>query len=306
MEAQTRTGGEPEKVRESFTAAASAYRAWVKHQCEEGEGWRKMLERSGAGMVREMKEHEASIDAQRKDLQRILRDFDRQKLLSLDEKEEVMFDVLTYHKQRILDEWEEPDEIWTMQAELWAETCTICRIREGTWADHDWQTCRKHREDIEAVQRAYDGITEHSELWIRKAQAGFDGRCADSKRGRIYCWVSPDAQGCRFAGVVAKSVAAILGTNPWFVAEWEEQEGRGRGGLWGKRRVGEVRYGFTEAGRVWRTFGWLGVWDITEVKVDEFKEAYHKRFRELRESRKAERRREAYAVATKAGVEGYA
>jgi hypothetical protein len=118
MEAQTRTGGEPEKVRESFTAAASAYRAWVKHQCEEGEGWRKMLERSGAGMVREMKEHEASIDAQRTDLQRILRDFDKQKLLRLDEKEEVMFDVLTYHKQRILDEWEEPDEIWTMQAEL--------------------------------------------------------------------------------------------------------------------------------------------------------------------------------------------
>jgi hypothetical protein len=63
-----------------------------------------MLESSGAEMVREVKEHEASIDAQRTDLQRILRDFDREKLSRLDEKEEVMFDIVTHHKQRILDE----------------------------------------------------------------------------------------------------------------------------------------------------------------------------------------------------------
>lgn len=29
------------------------------------------------------------------------------------------------------------------------------------------------------------------------------------------------------AGVVPESVAAILGTNAWFVEEWEEQEPRG-------------------------------------------------------------------------------
>jgi predicted phage gp36 major capsid-like protein len=120
-----------------FAAVTSAYRAWVEHQRKEGEGWRRMLESSGVEMVREVKEHEASIDAQRTDLQRILRDFDREKLSRLDEKEEVMFDVVTHHKQRILDEWDEPDDIWTIQAELWAETCTICRIREGVWARHD-------------------------------------------------------------------------------------------------------------------------------------------------------------------------
>lgn len=299
MEARTKTGGGPKKVGESFTAATSAYRAWVKHQCEEGEGWRKMLESSGAEMVREMKAHEASTDAQRTDLQRILRDFDRQNLLSLDEKEEVMFDVLTYHKQRILDEWEEPDEIWTMQAELWAEACAICRIREGTWADHEWQTCRRHQDDVEAVRRAHDGVVEWSELWTIRGQVGFEGRrCVGCKRSREHCWVSPDAQNCRFAGVVANSVAAILGTGAWFVQEWEEQEGRGRGGMWGEQRIKEPRYAYAEAGRVWRTFGWLGVWDITEVKVDNFKEEYYNRFRELKASREGQRRREAYAAAT--------
>jgi hypothetical protein len=137
IEARSKKGGEPEKVGVGFTAVTNAYRAWVEHQRKEGEGWRRMLESSGAEIVREVKEHEASIDAQRTDLQRILRDFDREKLSRLDEKEEVMFDVVTHHKQRILDEWDEPDDIWTIQAELWAETCTICRIREGVWARHD-------------------------------------------------------------------------------------------------------------------------------------------------------------------------
>jgi hypothetical protein len=62
-----------------------------------------MLESSGVEIVREVKEHKASIDVQRTDLQRILRDFDREKLSRLDKKEEVMFDVVTHHKQRILD-----------------------------------------------------------------------------------------------------------------------------------------------------------------------------------------------------------
>ena len=179
MEAQGKTGGKPEKVGVGFAAVSSAYRAWVKHQREEGEGWRKMLESSGAEMMRDVKEHEASIDAQRTDLQRILRDFDREKLSRLDEKEEVMFDVLTYHKQKNLDEWEAPDDIWTMQAELWAETCTICRIREGTWADHHWQTCRKHQEDIESGaksirrrRRTFGVVDKQGADGIRRALRG--------------------------------------------------------------------------------------------------------------------------------------
>lgn len=70
----------------------------------------------------------------------------------------------------------------------------------------------------------------------------------------------------------------------------------GRGARWGDREVDRVRYGFTEAGRVWRTFGWLGLWDITEVKVDEFKERYHARFGDLSQSRMAQKERKLYAA----------
>ena len=77
-----------------------------------------MLKSSGTEMMQQVEEHEASVDAQRTDLDKILRDFNKTKLLKLEESEEVIFNVLTYHKQRVLDEWEEPDDIWTMQAEL--------------------------------------------------------------------------------------------------------------------------------------------------------------------------------------------
>jgi hypothetical protein len=219
MEARAKKGGEPEKVGVGFAAVTSAYRAWAEHQRKEGEGWRRMLESSGAEMVREVKEHEASIDAQRTDLQRILRDFDREKLSRLDEKEEVMFDVVTHHKQRILDEWDEPDDIWTMQAELWAETCTICRIREGVWARHDWRVCRENEDDVEAVHRSYVGVAEHLEEWTSKEQVGLGGRCVGCDRGRMECWVKSCTKECRFEGVVQESVAAILGTESWFVQE---------------------------------------------------------------------------------------
>jgi hypothetical protein len=62
-----------------------------------------MLESSEVEIVQEVKEHEASIDAQQTDLQRILRDFNREKLSRLDKKEEVMFDIVTHYKQQILD-----------------------------------------------------------------------------------------------------------------------------------------------------------------------------------------------------------
>jgi hypothetical protein len=291
MEIQPETGRESEKVGAGFAAVASAFRAWVKNQREEGEKWRRSLESSGTEMMRQMREHRASVDAQRTDLERIMREFDKAKLSRMNEREEVMFDVLTCHKQRILDEWKEPDDIWTMQAALWVETCAICRIRDGAWASHDWWVCREHEEDVEEVQKAHVGVAEHLEGWTNKGQVGLDGRCVGCDRGRMECWVRSNVKGCRFEGVVRESVAAILGTKPWFVQEWEEQKGRGRGVSWGERRVDEVRYGFTEAGRVWRTFGWLGLWDITEVGVDGFKEAYYKRFRELEESRKAQGQR---------------
>lgn len=91
-------------------------------------------------------------------------------------------------------------------------------------------------------------------------------------------------------------MAAILGTQTWFVHEWEAREGRERGGSWRERRREGERYGFAEAGWVWRTFGWLGMWGITEIEVDELKEAYHTHLRKLSESREAQRRRELFTA----------
>lgn len=213
------------------------------------------------------------------------------------ENEDVIFDVLLCHKQRILDEWDEPSDRWNMQAESWVEACSICRIHDGIWAEHDWRECTKYPPDVESVRRAYVGVVNNSGLWTRKDCKGFNGWCGQCGRGKIECWVESSKDACRLGGVVAESVAAILGTRTWYVNEWEAREGRERGGSWRERRCEGERYGFTEAGRVWRTFGWLGMWDITEIKVDVLKEAYHTHLRKLSQSREAQRRRELFTAA---------
>lgn len=213
------------------------------------------------------------------------------------ENEDVIFDVLLCHKQRIMDEWDEPSDRWKMQAESWAEACPICRIHDGIWAGHDWRECTHYPTDVGSVRRAYVGVVNNSGLWTHKDLKGFNGWCDQCQRGKIECWVESSKNSCRFGGVVAESVAAILGTRTWYVNDWEAREGRERGGSWKERRYEGERYGYTEAGRVWRTFGWLGMWDITEVKVDELKEAYHTHLRKLGRERKAQRQRELVTAA---------
>lgn len=84
------------------------------------------------------------------------------------ENEDVIFDVLLCHKQRILDEWNEPLDRWKMQAELWVEACPICRIHDGIWVGRDWRECTKYRMDVDSVRRAYVGVLNNSRLWTRK------------------------------------------------------------------------------------------------------------------------------------------
>jgi len=213
------------------------------------------------------------------------------------ENEDVIFDVLLCHEQRILDEWDEPSDRWNMQAESWVDACPICRIHDGIWARHDWKECTKYPPDVEAVSKAYVGVVNNSRLWTRKDYKGFNGWCGQCGRGKVACWVESSKETCRLGGVVAESVAAILGTRTWMVNDWEAREGRERGGSWRERRCEGERYGFTEAGRVWRTFGWLGMWEITEFKVDELKEAYHTHLRKLGRERKAQRQRELFTAA---------
>jgi hypothetical protein len=119
-----------------------------------------------------------------------------------------------------------------MQAELWAGSCAICRIKEFHLARHDWRECEHHPSDVGAVRKAYTEVVEHSDGWTgREQEVGFRRQCTGCGRGRIECWVKSRAGECRFEGVVRESVAAILGTKSWYVMEWERQRGGGPGAV---------------------------------------------------------------------------
>lgn len=104
-------------------------------------------------------------------------------------------------------------------------------------------------------------------------------------------------KGCAYLAVVTESVAAILGIGPRLVKEWEQREGGPRGvQVSGGGGSLHRRYGRTGMQQVWQTFGWVGFWDIREVKVDDLRDAYAKRLQVLTQKVKegeslAERRR---------------
>lgn len=232
------------------------------------------------------------------------------------EEEEVVLDVMLQHKQRILDEWQCPDEIWVMQAETWAGKCGICRVREGRRIRHGWRDCPAHPQDRLAVREAYTEVIVALEADGATHREGmFLAVCPGCSAPRWMCWARAKARGskavpCRFRGVAVESVAAILGTEARMVQEWEARRGQGRGG---SRRSSEgggegERYGYGAMGRVWRTFGWLGIWDIRGVGIDELQDGYMERLRvltwkekekvvskeEMKEARK--KRRQLYGV----------
>ena len=168
-----------------------------------------------------VREYEVFVEAYRTESHRIHHDMDQQYWLEEGgiESEAAVFDIVTSHKERIMDEWAEPDDIWTMQAELWAGSCAICRVKESRGARHDWRECKFYACDVKAVGEAYAAVVEHSDEWTGREQVGFGGECRGCKRGRIECWVKSEAKECRFEGVVRESVAAVLGAGGWHVRE---------------------------------------------------------------------------------------
>jgi hypothetical protein len=73
-----------------------------------------------ADKAQAIRDYKASVEAQKAEWANIQYDIDQRDWLEEGggESETVTFDIVTSHKERILDEWEEPDDIWTMQAEL--------------------------------------------------------------------------------------------------------------------------------------------------------------------------------------------
>lgn len=168
-----------------------------------------------------------------------------------------MSDILKQHKERILDEWVEPDDIWTMQAGAWAGACAVYvgftkAGARGKIGGIVLSTERSWRKST-GRGRGKDGV----DINVGRRERGFAGFCEGRSRERMDCWVLGEGRKggegvvgvCRFEGVVRESVAAILGTDARIVRDWEEREGRGRGGVPGER-VDKGRYGDKAAGRV--------------------------------------------------------
>ena len=199
--------------------------------------------------------------------------------------EDVISDVVLQHKQALLEEWESAEDIWQLQADIWVGKCTICRIRSGQHAAHDWRSCVAHTEDREAVEEAHREVERG--LLSGHSVEGMIGRCGACGDLRTECWLRVRVEGipmgCRYGGVVTESVAGILAIGPDMVREWERREGGRRGaGVSGVKGFAAQRFGGVAVCRVWRAFGWVGIWDIREIKVDEVRERYHGRMQQMR------------------------
>ena len=225
-------------------------------------------------------------------------------IVLLPEQEEVVSDVVLQHKQGLLDEWVAAEDVWELQAETWARKCVICRIREGRRVKHDWRECPSYPEDRERVEKAHQEV-EKGILSVDGAEE-LEGRCGECLQSKTRCWLQiksgVDKKGCKQRGVVTESVSGILAIGPDMVREWEEREGRRKGaGVEGVAAFAGLRYGAIAACRAWRTFGWAGIWDIREAKVDRVREAYHGRLQALRQQSEepvepVSQRKELYGV----------
>lgn len=203
----------------------------------------------------------------------------------------VVAEVVLQHKQGLLEEWEWEDEVWQLQADTWAKKCTICRIRDGRRVKHDWRECTVYPQDRAAVEEAHKEV-EKGILSVKHEQE-MNGMCGGCGVSRTRCWLQiKDGAGkmvCKYQAVVTESVAGILGIGPEMVGEWERREGRRRGGgvSEGHWYAGH-RFGGIAVCRIWRTFGWAGVWDIGAAKADGVREEYRERLQLLTQQREGE------------------
>lgn len=188
------------------------------------------------------------------------------------ERREVVEVVVLQHKQELLGGWESAGKVWDMQAETWTSGCGICRVRSGERVGHNWRRCPFHKRERKSATVAH-GEVEAGVLSM-VGSVRFEGDCPGCGREREACWMQvihePVEDGCRYVGVVTESAAVIMAVGPPMVEEWERREGRRRGaGVAGVESFTQQRFGALEVGRFWRTFGWVGVWDVREARVDQ-------------------------------------
>lgn len=277
---RTRTRQNASAGTENVYDIMKEYDRWAKEQNEAKERWRQRIVASVEQMMKQaeegrwLTEHEAEqVDREQTAVEEVA-----------GERLAVAEDVILQHKQSLLDEWETAEDVWAMQAETWAGKCTICRIRKGARVKHDWRECPVHGGDVARVELAHTEV-EKGVLSIESG-AHLEGQCPECQRLRNECWMQvrhpTSADCCRYAGVVTESVAAIMAIGPEMVEAWQSREGRRRGaGVTGVETFTQLRFGALDVGRLWRTFGWVGMWDIRRAQVDNVCAKWEERLRSL-------------------------
>lgn len=271
---------EKEEVTENVYDIMKGFDRWAREQKEVKERWRQRIAASVEEMMKQAEEGKwlTEEEAEKSEPEQwIVKQV-------AGERVDVVEVVILQHKQALLGEWESAVDVWAMQAETWAGKCAICRIRKGSRIKHDWRECPTYEDECAKVEVAHAEM-EGGVLSI-DSLARFEGRCPGCTNARDSCWLqirhTADKSCCRFAGVVTESAAAIMALGPEMVEEWERREGRRRGaGTTGIEKFTQQRFGGLDVGSLWRTFGWVGVWDIDEARVDNVCAAWERRLRSL-------------------------
>ena len=253
----------------SLETISDGYREWLKTHSKERrdwqlafEVWAEMTMRGVEEQVAQPPEEEAGADSQEYNKERKGQGEKEEEHATrvgnepkenVSEAEEVISDVMLQHKQALLDEWQAADEVWELQANVWAGACVICRIRGGHRMEHDWRDCTSYPEDRGLVHTAHGDV--EIGLSLAEGVEEVEGSCVLCWQPITDCWMQvkreATRQQCEYYGVIPEVVAGVLAIGPEMVGEWEDREGRRRGaGVEGVSDSAGQRFGAVIVGRV--------------------------------------------------------
>jgi hypothetical protein len=182
-------GTKPYKAMDSLSDMEQGYREFKERQKEERRQWIgdtvEALVQSTISRIDEEESHDTANQIVAEEAESINN-------ARVGESEEVVADVMLEHKQRILEEIDSADDVWQLQADVWAGGWHICRIRDGRQRKHDWRDCTGHAEDRAAVRKAQEEMAMGKGLLSKVGQMEVCGLGGDGEGG---VWVREDLKG---------------------------------------------------------------------------------------------------------------
>lgn len=301
----------PPPLKEEFIAiraVAQANRAVVEAQGVENEEharvMSRMLERAkkfrNAAEKKELDEFGVQHRAEIREMQRAKRG-------GVQERDEVLEDVVWQQKEGIVEAMSRDEEVIQMQMQIWGRFCAICRVRDGQWWLHDWrECCYVWADEAKAIREAIEGIRTNRANWERNGPKA--PRCTECQQTREDCWfwsVKGSGKrwregGCHFRGVMMESAAAILALGGKRVEAWERADGRLGGEVGPQVKANVGRLGYYAVERLWRRFGWMGLMNIGEMEIDQVGKEYRSRLLRAGQGNGAEAEKE-WQVTVRAG-----